>query len=266
MIDNNRCPLKVLRMFLAEIKNVSKSKLLFDWDKIILSEEEKSQLESYITRYEANEPVSKILNRREFWTSEFFVNSDVLDPRPETELIVERSLKLFDKGESFDFLDIGTGSGCLLLSIAKEFPKSFGIGIDVNNKSVIVAKTNQKNLKVDNVEIRCVDWNKFNPQRKFDLIVSNPPYIKTDTIAELDDNVKNFDPIVALDGGATGLVAYEQLSDLILNWLKPNGKVLLEIGFDQFESVKTLFESKGFLFNQVLVDMQGIKRTLEFNR
>ena len=261
---SRRCPMKILRLFVARIKSISANDVMFDMDKLRFSREEIARLEDFISRYESHEPVSKILNKREFWNSEFFVNADVLDPRPETEIIVERTLKLFGKDQHFDFLDIGTGSGCILLSIAKEFPKSCGVGIDLSEKAVIVARKNKSGLNVKNVEIQNVSWNDFRPQKKFDLIVSNPPYIKTADILNLDDNVKNFDPHLALDGGRDGLDAYKQLSGLMKNWIKPRGKILLEIGFDQHDSVKNIFESKGFFLENTYLDLQQICRVFEF--
>ncbi len=259
-----RCPAKILRLFIAKVKNISAIDVISRAKELKFSFAEITQLENLISRYESHEPVSKILNKRGFWNSEFFVNEDVLDPRPETEIIIERTLEVFSKNQEFNFLDIGTGSGCILLSIAKEFPKSRGIGIDISEKAVAVALKNKSDLRVQNAEIKNVGWSDFCPQQKFDLIVSNPPYIKSADILDLDDNVKNFDPHLSLDGGKNGLEAYEQLSDLIKNWLKPNGKILLEIGFDQHDAVKNIFESKGYYLANSHLDFQKIRRVLEF--
>ena len=258
-----RCPPKILRLFIEKVKNISANEVMFGMDELRFSSAELDQLEDFIARYESHEPISKILNRREFWNSEFFVNADVLDPRPETEIIIERTLEIFAKDQAFDFLDIGTGSGCILLSIAKEFPKSRGIGIDISEKAVKIALKNKSDLCVENAEIKNVGWDNFCPQKKFDLIVSNPPYIKSADIFGLDDNVKNFDPRLALDGGRDGLDAYTQLSELTRNWLKPGGKILLEIGFDQYDDVKNIFESKGFSLEHSHLDFQKIRRVLE---
>ncbi len=270
MIDfrdyEERCPAKILRLFIAKIKHLSVNEVVFHMNDFEFSASEVKQLEEFLFRYETHEPISKILNKREFWDSEFFVNEDVLDPRPETEIIIEQTLKLFEKNQEFNFLDIGTGSGCILLSIAKEFPKSHGIGIDISEKATAVVLRNRSNLRIENVEIRNVNWNDFHSQKKFDLIVSNPPYIKTADISSLDDNVKNFDPHIALDGGENGLKAYEQLSNLITNWLKPNGQILLEIGLDQHTDVKNIFESKGFSLSDSYLDFQQIRRVLEFTQ
>ena len=262
---SRRCPAKILRLFVAKIKNISANEIVFHTNNLRFTPEEIAQLEDFISRYESHEPVSKILNKRAFWNSDFFVNADVLDPRSETEIIVEQTLKIFAKDQAFEFLDIGTGSGCILLSIAQEFPKSSGIGIDISEKAVSVALRNKSDMRVDNVEIQNVSWNDFAPQKKFDLIVSNPPYIKNADISDLDDNVKNFDPHIALDGGTSGLDAYEQLSKLMKNWLKSNGKILLEIGFDQFNAVKNIFESEGFIFENAFRDLQKIPRILKFS-
>lgn len=258
-------PVKVLRLFVAKVKGISEEKARLELEDLRLSKHELEHLLSLLFRYDDHEPISKILNKREFWESEFFINEDVLDPRPETEIIIEQTLKLFERYESFRFLDIGTGSGCILLSIAKEFRRAHGVGIDVSEKAVAVARKNEKNLHIKNVEIKNVDWNYFKPRTKFDLIVSNPPYIKTADISKLDDNVKNFDPHIALDGGKNGLEAYEELSDLIKYWIKSNGKVLLEIGYDQYDDVKNIFESKGYSLVNSHKDFQKIRRVLEFS-
>lgn len=268
LIDLNKFaadyPVRVLSSFVAKVKGIPEEKARFELDNLRLSRHELAHFLSLLFRYDDHEPISKILNKRAFWESDFFINEDVLDPRPETEIIIEKTLELFEKHESFRFLDIGTGSGCILLSIAKEFRRSYGIGIDVSEKAIAVARKNKKNLHVENVEIKNVDWNYFDPKKKFDLIVSNPPYIKTDDIFNLDDSVKKFDPHIALDGGKNGLEAYEQLSDLIKDWLNPDGKILLEIGFDQYDDVKNIFESKGYRFIEAYLDFQKIRRVLEF--
>ena len=263
-IDLANYPVKVLSLFVAKVKGIPEEKARFELENLKFSKYELDHLLSLLFRYDAHEPISKILNRRPFWDSEFFINEDVLDPRPETEIIIEQTLKLFEKYEAFRFLDIGTGSGCILLSIAKEFRRSHGVGIDISEKAIAVARKNEKNLHIENVEIKNVDWNYFNPKKKFDLIVSNPPYIKTDDISNLNDNVKNFDPHIALDGGKTGLEAYQQLSDLLKDWLNPDGKILLEIGFDQYDDVKNIFESKGYRLIEAYLDFQKIRRVLEF--
>ena len=232
-----------------------------------ISESEQYELEDLIKRYEFQEPVSKILNRRYFWNYEFFVNEFVLDPRPETEIIVKQSLLIFEKQQHFSFLDIGTGSGCILLSIASEFPNADGIGIDYSEAAIEVAKTNQRRLNISNVVLENCSWNDFNkniPQKKFDLIVSNPPYIRSDDIPNLDANVRNFDPHLALDGGSSGLEAYIQLAPLIAKWLKPLGYVLLEIGYGQQDSVRDIFKKAGLKCEKIVPDGAGIPRVLKF--
>lgn len=261
-----RCPVKVLRQFVAKVKNASYSDVLFD-NMLEISESEQYELEDLIKRYELQEPISKILNRKYFWNHEFFVNEFVLDPRPETEIIVEQSLLLFEKQQHFSFLDIGTGSGCISLSIASEFPNAKGIGIDYSEAAIEVAKINQQRLNISNVTLENCSWNEFNkniPPKKFDLIVSNPPYIRRDDIPNLDANVRNFDPHLALDGGSSGLEAYMQLAPLIAEWLKPSGYVLLEIGYGQQNDVRNIFENAGLHCEKTILDGAGISRIICF--
>lgn len=261
---NFECPARVLRIFVSKLKNIPNEQVMFAPETVSLSENELERLGEFVDRYNNGEPESKIINCREFWKDAFFVDKNVLDPRPETEIIIEVALKLFSAESYFNFLDAGTGSGCILLSLAREFPNANGIGIDISESAVAVANKNKENLKVKNAEIVQTSWNDFSPSHRFDLIVSNPPYIKSEDIVGLDKQVREFDPLLALDGGKSGLDAFEQLAPLIKQWINPNGHVLLEIGIYQKDQVRDIFNSSGFRLTEVYNDLQGIPRVLNF--
>ena len=164
-----------------------------------------------ITRRANREPLAYILKKKEFWSKDFFVNRNILIPRPETELLCESIIKIF-KNKSLHILDMGTGSGCIILSILSEIRKAKGIGIDISRNAIKVAKKNSNKLSLNN---RVKFFNKsfediYN--YKFDVIVSNPPYIKTSDIKNLSDDVKRFEPKIALDGGKDGLDVIKKLS------------------------------------------------------
>ncbi len=258
----DQCDLRDLQILIAEVMRVPLSRILLSSDDDILSEDEFEKLKSFIDRNKHGEPISKILNRREFWKDVFFVNEKVLDPRPETEIIIETALKFFKEKTHFNFLDIGTGSGCIPLSLSREFPNAHGIGIDISHDAIEVANTNKERLNIKNVDFINVGWNDFCSALKFDLIVSNPPYIKTEDIAQLDINVQKFDPLLALDGGDSGLNAYEELAPIIKKFLSREGIVLLEIGQDQHQQVCDIFSNGGYQIIEMIPDLQGIIRVI----
>ncbi len=256
------CSLRKLYLLVSHIKNIEYEKIILTKKELYLTYQEYKLLSSFINRLKLCEPISKIIGKRAFWKYSFFVNKDVLDPRPESEIIIESVLDIFSKDASFYFLDIGTGSGCLSLSIAKEFPNSQGLGIDVSNKAVAVAEINKKKLGVSNVCLKQIEWSNFHTDKKFNLIVTNPPYIKTSDIEKLENNVKYYDPLIALDGGKSGLEAYKQLAPLMKQWIIPNGIVVLEIGINQLNDINRIFNIQGYDILNVINDLQNIPRVI----
>ena len=259
---NSDAPVKDIRKLIAKVKNLSYEKVAFDADSVFLNTEEQEQFQQLLARYRNDEPISKILNSRGFWKYDFFVNEDVLDPRPETELIIETVLTLFNTSEKLNFLDIGTGSGCILLSLLGEFENSAGTGIDISEKAIAVARKNQQQLNTKNANFKNVSWNNFAPSKQFDVIVSNPPYIRTSEIASLDKNVREYDPLLALDGGETGLKPYQEISALATHWLEPNGYIIFEVGYDQAQAVSEILESNGYTSIQTAKDLAGVDRVV----
>jgi len=191
------------------------------------------------------EPVAYIIGKKEFWSENFSVNYETLIPRPETELLIYKVINLF-KYRKINILDIGTGSGCVLLSILKELSFSRGIGIDISAKSVQTAKKNSENLNLSNrSKFKVFDFKKFNIG-KYDLIVSNPPYIPSKDIKNLSKDIINYEPLVALDGGVDGLDLIKKVIYKSKDLLKQNGLLALEIGYGQYTRVSGILKHCGF--------------------
>ena len=207
-------------------------------------------------------PVAYLINKKFFWNSEFFVTNDTLIPRPDTELIVENILNLTKHKNKINILDIGIGSGCILLSILKERKNSYGTGIDISKKCLNISKINAINLKVSSrLKLYKSDVDKFN-LGKYDLIVSNPPYIKKLKIKYLEKDVAKFEPRLALDGGLDGLSEIRKVIKKSSVLIKKNGKFILEIGFDQKNKVINLLKKEGFYINSTQKDFANNDRCI----
>jgi release factor glutamine methyltransferase len=199
-------------------------------------------------------PIAYLTNTKFFWSSEFFVTKDILIPRPDTELLIEHILNLTKYKNKLNILDIGVGSGCILLSILKERKNFYGTGIDVAKSCLNISKINAKKLKVENrVRFFKSDVDKF-VQGKYDLIVSNPPYINKYNLKYLERDVANFEPKLALDGGLDGLSEIRKVIKKSSELIKKNGKFILEIGFDQKNRVKKILKKEGFYINKAIKD------------
>jgi len=191
------------------------------------------------------EPVAYIIGKKEFWSQDFAVNQATLVPRPETELLIYKVVDFF-KNERINVLDIGTGSGCILLSILKELDISRGVGIDISTKAIKTAQINSKNLNLFNQsKFKVFDISKFNVG-KYDLIVSNPPYIPSKDIKNLSKDIINYEPLVALNGGLDGLDLIRKVIYKSNSLLKRNGLLAIEIGFNQYLKVSSLLKQYGF--------------------
>jgi release factor glutamine methyltransferase len=220
----------------------------------LLNLEQTEIFKNLIERRKKGEPVAYLINKKDFWKDEFFVSKDVLIPRPDTELIIEQVLKIYSKDSQLQALDIGTGSGCILLSILKERPNFYGTGIDISKKSINVSKLNAKQLNltrrvkffhssIDNFKIG-----------KYDLIVSNPPYIKLFNLKYLEKDVVNFEPKLALSGGFDGFSEIRKVINKAKTLIKKNGKFILEIGFNQKNKAKKILKEEGFYVNRAIRD------------
>ncbi len=200
-------------------------------------------------------PIAYLTNKKFFWNSEFFVTKDTLIPRPDTELVIENVLSLTKHKNDIKILDIGVGSGCILLSVLKARENFYGTGIDISKECINISKINAVRLKVfSRLKLYNSDVDKFN-LGKYDLIVSNPPYIKKFNIKNLEKGVAKFEPKLALDGGLDGLSEIRKVINKSSELIKKNGKFILEIGFDQKNKVIKLIKDKGFYINGIKKDL-----------
>jgi len=214
-----------------------------------------------IYRRSQKEPVAYILQEKEFWSKSFFVNKNTLIPRPETELMVEKLVKIY-KNKSISILDIGTGSGCILISLISELFGSSGVGIDICKNAIKIAKKNSKRQK-KSLNIKFLNKSlSSNFKQKFDLIVSNPPYIKSKDIKNLDDDVKKYEPRLALDGGNDGLDLIKKVIYKTRNILKKKGLLALEIGNEQSKKVSKILLNNNFKIEYRIKDYRNNIRCL----
>ncbi|MDR2077356.1 MAG: peptide chain release factor N(5)-glutamine methyltransferase [Rickettsiales bacterium] len=222
---------------------------------------------SFVDRRVSGEPVSKIIGKKNFWNYEFFVNGEVLDPREDSETLIEAVLEDFPRQrgeeENMKILELGIGSGCLLLTLLKLFANAEGIGVDISEKSLEVARKNAEILGVKNVNMILANWNS-NLHGQFDIIVSNPPYVKRSEINSLQNEIRLYEPAVALDGGADGLECFRQISSSIGKNMHSHSKIYIEIGYGQKESVSKIFIDNGFKFIRTRKDLRQIDRVLVF--
>jgi release factor glutamine methyltransferase len=226
----------------------------------------KENFDQFITlccELEKGKPLSRIIGIREFWSLPFQLSEATLDPRPDSETLIEAVLDhRKDKSKDLRILDLGTGTGCLVLSLLHEYKNATGIGIDLNPKAVETAALNATNL---NLATRAIfqqgSW--FDGvNEKFDLIISNPPYITPDDYKTLDNTVRNYDPKLALVADNNGLACYEKIISNAKNYLKPDGILVLEIGFGQKDAVSALLSQNGFDHYKSRQDLAGIDRCL----
>jgi len=227
---------------------------------LILNPEKKINEENFklfnnlIERRKKGEPIAYIIKKKEFWKHDFYIDKNVLIPRPDTELIVEEVLKLYNPKHKLSLLDIGTGSGCILISILRERKNFFGVGIDISKKALNVARFNAKIHHLENrTKFYKSDVDKF-LLGKYDLIISNPPYIKKHDLKYLERDVVGYEPKLALDGGQDGYSKITKVISRASILLKKNGKFILEIGFDQKNKVINILKSNKFYINKALKD------------
>jgi release factor glutamine methyltransferase len=250
------------RLLLEAAAGVSRADVISDPHRE-LAGEEAARLEDYVERRARREPVARILGRKGFWKLLLNVDSTVLTPRPDTETIVERALAAFPEIAAFSLLDLGVGSGAILLSILAERPAAKGVGTDISEEAIAVARDNAANLGLaGRATFLRTDWAGGLADASFDLVVSNPPYIRSAEIETLEPEVKDHEPRLALDGGPDGLDAYRALAPEILRVLKPDGMFFVEIGWDQAKEVPDLFRAAGAWDVSVIKDLSNRDRVV----
>ena len=251
------------RIILKEVLSLDDKDLILK-ESLDISNEMIEKIIAIESRRLNGEPISKIFKKRDFYNSTFLISNDVLDPRPETELIVEIANNFIDKNEVKNILDLGTGSGCILLSILKENKMINGLGIDLSKDAISIAKQNSKKLNLETQSNFLISNWMSSVNYKYDLVVSNPPYIASEDIKKLSKSVKIYDPILSLDGGDDGLNSYRLIASDLKRVVSKNALIIIEIGYNQSLQVKEIFKKNNFKFIKKYNDINGLDRVLTF--
>jgi release factor glutamine methyltransferase len=232
------------QLILSDIMKVKRESLITN-NEVVISEKIMEKYDIAVRRRIKREPIAYITGKREFWSVDFLVNHETLIPRPETELLIYKLVNFF-KNKRINILDIGTGSGCILLSILKEINFSRGIGIDISSKAIQMAEANSKYLQLlYRSKFKVIDLDKFNIG-KYDLIVSNPPYIPSRDIKNLSKDITNFEPLIALDGGIDGLDLIKKVIYKSNHLLKRGGLLALEVGYKGYKRISNILRYNGY--------------------
>ena len=246
-------------LLLSDTLDISRERLILNFHEIISNENYKNFLLK-LNRRQKKEPVAYIVNKKEFWKNKFYINKDVLIPRPETEFLVEESLKIISKNQKRRLLEIGIGSGCVITSVLKERKNCSAIGIDCCKKALKIAQINAKLHHIENrIKIFKTDVDNF-ITGKYDLILSNPPYIEKHQLRYL--GVSEFEPLKALNGGVNGIEILKKVILKASQLLKINGKLIIEIGNNQKYKVKDLLNNNNFFVNKIIKDLSGHDRCI----
>ena len=239
-------------LILSKSLNKSREEILINLDQNI-NKKSLTDFNEYLIRRSKKEPIAYLLEEKEFWSKKFFVNKDTLIPRPETELLVEKLVTIFKK-KRINILDVGTGTGCIIISLLGELKKSAGTAVDISSKAIMVAKKNARKFKLyDRIKFLNKPFEDLYVE-KFDLIVSNPPYIKRADIKNLSEDIKKFEPRMALDGGNDGLDLIKKVIYKSKKILKINGMLALEIGNEQIKRVSKILIDNKFRIKYVIKD------------
>jgi len=251
--NNIKYPDLDCEILLAKVLKKQRKYLILNLDKQI----HKENLETYknlINQRSIGKPIAYLVKKKNFWDSEFIIEEGTLIPRPDTETLIEATLEIYKNKNYANILDIGVGSGCIILSILKEKPCFYGKGIDISSKSISLSNRNAKKLSIENrVKFIKTDVDNFSIG-KYDLIVSNPPYIKTNDIKYLERDVNKFEPKLALDGGLDGTFKTLKIIKKASSLLKVNGKLVLEIAYNQRTKITSLLKKEGFYINSTIKD------------
>jgi release factor glutamine methyltransferase len=255
------------RLLVAHALGITPTQL-FSYPETPLNNLQLEQLEKLTRRRVSREPIARILGHREFWSLNFKVDESTLVPRPDSETLVEAVLaRIKNRDELVSILDLGTGSGCLLLALLSELKLAKGLGVDLSEQALKVAAENARSLSFDGrVRFQRSDWFKnINCKEKpFDIIISNPPYIPDNEITRLEKDVSKFDPYLALSGGGDGLCAFRELMPKVLEFIAFDGFLAVEVGVNQALSIIKYGEASGLQLDQILKDIAGLERVLVF--
>ncbi|MFT4090745.1 MAG: peptide chain release factor N(5)-glutamine methyltransferase [Asticcacaulis sp.] len=257
------------RLLLEAATDATRTDILTDPYRVI-TDEQAQKMDEFLSQREKRVPVARILGRKGFWKLLLNLTPDVLVPRPETECLVDMILKRTEADQAFTVADLGVGSGAILLSILAERPAAKGIGTDISEEALAVARDNAAGLGLaGRAAFLRTSWAAGLEGESFDFVASNPPYIRSDVIATLEPEVKDHDPLLALDGGESGLDAYEELIPQVFHILKNGGGAWIEIGYDQSAEVEALMKQAGFVEVITFKDLSdqprivvGTKKTL----
>ena len=262
------------RLLLSQI--LKKTNTVYTHQEVYISKNQIIKFQTLVKKRQEGQPISRILNRRNFWKKQFILDKDTLDPRPDSEILIETVLEHFsDKTQLLKILDLGSGSGCLGLSLLGEYEDSSITFLDVSKKSLKIAKRNslqfslKGNLKYINLDWHTHDWDtkllKFEDKIRFDIILTNPPYIPSNEIKFLETEVRDYDPTLALDGGNDGLDAYRSIIPKLKNLLKADGKIFVEIGKGQEDLVSKMALQNGLRYVEYKEDLSKIIRLIVLN-
>ena len=261
LIDNNIISAKLdSEILMSQAIRKNKKFIILNLHKEI-KKRDLDYFDNLIQERAKSKPIAQIIKKKDFWKYEFIVNNNVLIPRPDTEILIEQALKLVKNKNRLQILDIGIGSGCILMSILKEKKNFIGTGIDISNKSLQISKVNGQKLRINN-RLRLFKSNidNFNTG-KYDLIVSNPPYIKKSNLKCLEKDI-GFEPKQALDGGLDGLSEIRKVINKSSELIKRSGHFIIEIGFDQKNKVKKILRDKGFYIKKTIKDLSNHDRCI----
>jgi release factor glutamine methyltransferase len=257
------------RILLASVLKTTQEDLLIRYNEPI-SQEEESAFYQYIKRRKALEPIAYIVGKKEFYGRDFVVNKQVLIPRPETELIIDRVVLEYQEnfaGKEVTILDLGTGSGAIAVTLAALIPQAKIVATDISDEALMLAAENAKfNGTIIQIQFIKSDWYSNLPEKKFDFIISNPPYISPDNKTYMAQETILYEPESALFANENGLINYKKIISGLNNFLKSENKIFLEIGFNQSEAVINIL--KGYLFTEIVIskDLSGHSRVIEFRR
>ncbi len=254
-------PILDSELLLSKVLNKSREEILLN-SNYILKKQEINKFNSFLLRRKYNEPIAYILGFKYFWKYKFITNKSVLIPRPDTELIVEECLKYLPNNKSKKILEIGTGSGCIIISILKERSKCVATALDLSNRALNVAKSNAKLHQLENkINFINIDIDKYN-SCNYDLIISNPPYISNVDLSRLDDDIKFHEPKIALSGGFDGFRDIKKVIIKSKKLLKRNGKLIIEIGSKQKTQSIRILNENGFYINKTSTDLSEKDRCI----